>query len=116
MLPTGHITLCFPKGPEKMLECGCTATVAVVQGRRLLLGDVGDSQAVLGSCEDESRGLFGAEVVTERHCGRNMQEAARIRTGFSRCTQILEDGYVKVCSLLPACKGMFLSFFCTLHA
>jgi len=47
-----------------MLECGCTATMAVVQGRRLLLGDVGDSQAVLGSCESSAEGTFNAEVDT----------------------------------------------------
>lgn len=29
---------------EKMLECGCTCTAAVIQGTCLCLADVGDSQ------------------------------------------------------------------------
>ena len=39
-----------------MLEFGCTATVAVLQGRRVCLANVGDSQAVLGSCNEQVRG------------------------------------------------------------
>jgi hypothetical protein len=32
------------------LECGATCTVALLQGRRLVVGNVGDSSAVLGRC------------------------------------------------------------------
>ncbi|GAX81526.1 hypothetical protein CEUSTIGMA_g8954.t1 [Chlamydomonas eustigma] len=88
------------RGPEKMLECGCTATVAVVQGRRLLLADVGDSAAVLGSCTSDNvvceECNFSAEALTERHWGLNAAEAERLRTDYGHCTRILEDGYVKM--------------------
>lgn len=84
-----------------MLECGTTATVAVVQGHRLCLGCVGDSTAVLGSCPDEEgealhlTGDVSAEVLTERHWGRHEAERRRIEAGYAHCSKVLEDGYVK---------------------
>lgn len=36
-------------GPERLLEFGCTCTCAMVQGRSVVLANVGDSVAVIGS-------------------------------------------------------------------
>lgn len=83
-----------PQGPEKLVEFGCTATLAVVQGNRLCLANVGDSQAVLGSMDDE--GEISAEVITQRHYGKHEGEAARIRQQHAHHTRILDDGYIKV--------------------
>jgi len=78
---------------EKMLECGCTCTAAVIQGTCLCIADVGDSQAVLGS--DEGTGFKG-QVVTMRHHCLNPEELERIKTQHSGTTRALEDGYIQV--------------------
>mmetsp|Transcript_37336 Transcript_37336/g.83082 ORF Transcript_37336/g.83082 Transcript_37336/m.83082 type:complete len:363 (-) Transcript_37336:1554-2642(-) len=84
---------CNGKGPEKLLECGCTATAAVIHGRTLCLADVGDSQAVLGHDDGER---YHGTIVTERHHGFHKKEAARIKAEHSQWAKLLEDGYLQV--------------------
>eukprot|EP00955_Chlamydomonas_euryale_P093953 364818-Chlamydomonas_euryale.AAC.12 len=94
-LPGGvQVYRCNGRGPEKMFEFGTTATVAVLQGRRLCLGNVGDSAAVLGSW-DTARSCYTGEIVTRQHWGLDKEEAARINEGFSSLTKVLDDGYIK---------------------
>jgi hypothetical protein len=45
--------------PTRPLECGATCTVALLQGRRLVVGNVGDSSAVLGRCVHGRRARAG---------------------------------------------------------
>ena len=98
-----NVYRCQDKGAQtgdKFLESGSTATVAVVQGRRLCLGCVGDSSAVLGSCppssdQDHYNGDVTAQLLTRRHWGCDEGEKERIVSGFSSTTRVLDDGYVK---------------------
>jgi serine/threonine protein phosphatase PrpC len=83
-------------GKEKMLECGCTATVVVVQGGCVCLADVGDSLAALGHDDEEGGGRYTGEFITRRHHGRDLEEAERIHTSCGAKTQVLEDGYIHV--------------------
>ncbi|GBF97075.1 phosphatase 2C-like [Raphidocelis subcapitata] len=77
------------------LECGATCTVALLQGRRLVVGNVGDSSAVLGSLDDE--GGVTARLLTRQHCGLHPEEAARIEAGYAGRVRILpNDGYMSV--------------------
>jgi serine/threonine protein phosphatase PrpC len=81
------------KGTEKMLECGCTATVVVVQGGCVCLANVGDSLAALGHDDGER---YSGELITRRHNGRDPEEAARVSASCGCRTQVLEDGYIHV--------------------
>ena len=82
--------------PEKIMECGCTCTAIILQGRVLILANVGDSLAVLGSRSRVEEGHFQAEVVTVRHHGLNKEEAERIQAKHSHVVQLLDDGYLSV--------------------
>lgn len=80
---------------SRLLECGATCTVAVMQGRRLVVGNVGDSSAVLGSLDED--GGVSARLLTFQHCGLHPAEAARIAEGYSGRVRILpNDGYMSV--------------------
>ncbi|KAI8462570.1 MAG: phosphatase 2C-like domain-containing protein [Monoraphidium minutum] len=81
--------------PLRPLEFGATCTVALLQGRRLVVGNVGDSSAVLGSLDDE--GGVTARLLTFQHCGLQPTEAARISEGYGGSVQIMpQDGYMAV--------------------
>lgn len=86
-------------GPERMLEFGCTATVAVVQGNTILLGNVGDSAAVLGTDTGTS---YTARLLTERHNGHVACEAQRVRGTQPGEVEVKDgprgDGYLQVLS------------------
>ncbi len=67
------------QGPEKQLECGCTCTAAIVQGRTVCLANVGDSSAVLGSRSAEgSAQPYAHRVLSVQHNVHNPDEAERI--------------------------------------
>ena len=78
---------------DKYLEGGCTATVAVMQGSTVVLANVGDSQAVLGTrlAPGQSSGV----VVTTRHWGRDPREAERMGA-YGESVRLLADGYLQV--------------------
>lgn len=74
------------------LECGATCTVALLQGRRLVVGNVGDSSAVLGRwvglqllCAGEwgagglvGRGVLGALVCCSRLVVDNVADSSMV--------------------------------------
>jgi hypothetical protein len=75
------------------LECGATCTVALLQGRRLVVGNVGDSSAVLGTLDED--GGVAPRLLTRQHCGLHPDEAARIADGYEGRVRILpHDGCV----------------------
>lgn len=82
-------------GAERLLEFGTTCTVAVLHQGRLLLGNAGDSSAVLGSRQPD--GTYSGEEITVRHWGLNHEEAQRIMSSKAGRVEILEqDGYLSV--------------------
>jgi len=82
-------------GTDRLLELGTTATLAVLQGRHLLVANVGDSAAVLGS-RTAAGGYEGLEV-SERHWGLNPDEARRVTASVGRRVELLRsDGYLAV--------------------
>lgn len=79
---------------DRLLECGTTCTMAVVQGDRLCIANVGDSAAALVSLVD---GDVEARFLTTDHNGRNDEEAQRITRDHGRMARISEDrGYLSV--------------------
>jgi hypothetical protein len=58
-------------GPAwRPLECGATCTVALLQGGRLVVGNVGDSSAVLGRC---ARGQPATRLGGSRVCSHGLR-------------------------------------------
>lgn len=82
---------------ERMLECGCTCTVAVIQGDCVCIANVGDSTAVLGS-DRPCNSSYSAAVLTTLHHGLNAAEAQRIAAanGPSGAHILPHDGYLSV--------------------
>eukprot|EP00882_Tetradesmus_deserticola_P018075 GHRQ01019398.1.p1 GENE.GHRQ01019398.1~~GHRQ01019398.1.p1 ORF type:complete len:322 (+),score=115.03 GHRQ01019398.1:568-1533(+) len=79
---------------DRLLECGTTCTMAVVQGDRLCIANVGDSAAALVSLSD---GDVEAHFITTDHNGRNKNEAERITQNHSTSARISDDrGYLSV--------------------
>lgn len=82
-------------GCDRMLECGTTCTLALVQGDQLCLANVGDSSACLVSLTND--GDVAARLLTVDHNGMNEEEAARIRSQHSKFASISEDrGYLSI--------------------
>ncbi|GIL51740.1 hypothetical protein Vafri_7664 [Volvox africanus] len=86
-------------GPERLLEFGCTCTCAIVQGNSVVLANVGDSAAVLGSDTGTS---YAARTLTLRHNGHNEAEAKRIKAASPGVVTVKDgangDGYLQVLS------------------
>lgn len=77
---------------QRMLECGTTCTLAVVQGGRVAVANVGDSPAIIGSLEDEP----AVRTLTIQHNGCNPLEAQRIKDGYGEFARIVSQGYLSV--------------------
>eukprot|EP00775_Hariotina_reticulata_P006723 gene6723-6942_t len=87
---------------DRLLECGTTCTVAVVQGDQVCLAHVGDTAAALVSLSDDD---VVARFVTVNHNGRNQDEAHRIASRHGCMSRISEDrGY------LSTFAGMWAGF------
>ncbi|KAK9840651.1 hypothetical protein WJX81_007029 [Elliptochloris bilobata] len=79
----------------RLLECGTTCTLALLQGRSLAVANAGDSSAVLGWALPG--GGYEAEELTVRHCCREAGEAERFRRDHSASIELLlADGYISV--------------------
>ncbi|KAL4422971.1 hypothetical protein ABPG75_009168 [Micractinium tetrahymenae] len=92
--PTGDKAYTAAHAGSRMLEFGTTATLAIVQGTSLAIGNVGDSLAVLGREEGEE---YLADVVTERHFGWDPAERARVEAACGdSATVSQDDGYLIV--------------------
>lgn len=77
-----HAVLCWPlQGCDRLLECGTTCTLALVQGDQLCVANVGDSSAALVSLTND--GDVAARLLTVDHNGMYDEEAARIRSQYS---------------------------------
>ncbi|GIL86703.1 hypothetical protein Vretifemale_14948 [Volvox reticuliferus] len=86
-------------GPERLLEFGCTCTCAIVQGNAIVLANVGDSAAVLGSDTGTS---YVSRTLTLRHNGHHEEEAKRIKAASPGVVTVKDgvtgDGYLQVLS------------------
>lgn len=62
-----------------MLECGCTCTAAIIQGKCVYLADVGDSGAVLGWRVEggEEAGKGGGKEAGKENGKEGSKEAAK---------------------------------------
>ncbi len=96
------------RGAEKILECGCTATVVAVQGGCVCLANVGDSLAVLAQDDGER---YTGQYITYKHNGRDERERERIDSLFASKTKVLE-----VRCRLDRCKGGKCGWFVELMA
>ncbi|PRW20200.1 phosphatase 2C 12 [Chlorella sorokiniana] len=78
----------------RLLEFGTSATLALVQGRSLVVADVGDSLAVLGREEGDQ---YVGEIVSVRHFGWDEGERQRLQEQCGDSVSIAgEDGYLTV--------------------
>ncbi|KAG2498060.1 hypothetical protein HYH03_003821 [Edaphochlamys debaryana] len=86
-------------GPERLLEFGCTCTCAVVQGRSVVMANVGDSLAVVGTDTGSS---YASRTLTVRHNGHMPDEAKRIKETYPGLVTVKDgpnsDGYMCVVS------------------
>lgn len=82
---------------DRLLECGTTCTLAVVQGDQLCVANVGDSAAALISLTDD--GDVAARMLTTDHNGHNAGEVGRITTKHGHMARISDDrGYLSICA------------------
>lgn len=82
-------------GCDRLLECGTTCTLALIQGDQLCVANVGDSAAALVSLTDD--GDVAARMLTVDHNGMDRQEAARILGQYGHVASISDDrGYLSI--------------------
>eukprot|EP01023_Acetabularia_acetabulum_P007228 TRINITY_DN13075_c0_g1_i7.p1 TRINITY_DN13075_c0_g1~~TRINITY_DN13075_c0_g1_i7.p1 ORF type:complete len:246 (-),score=38.15 TRINITY_DN13075_c0_g1_i7:187-924(-) len=79
---------------EVLLECGATCSMAVIEGDRLWVANVGDSTVVLGSKRED--GSLDAEAVSVTHNCLNMDEQKRLQSKGHNKISLLNDGYLRV--------------------
>lgn len=78
----------------RLLEFGTTATVALLQGSALRVGNAGDSLAVLGT---QAGGALGAKLVAVEHNCMNSDELARVTAeAGERVHGCPASGYLKI--------------------
>lgn len=82
---------------DRLLECGTTCTLAILQGDAIAVAHVGDSAAVLVRLREDD--TVEARFITVDHNGRNVSEADRIDKSHARTTSICRHrGYMRVVS------------------
>ena len=75
------------RGTPAAWRCGA-------QGDTLVVANVGDSNAVLGSDDGDA---YCGRVLSRRHCGSETEEAVRLREDWGAVVSVNEeDGYVTV--------------------
>lgn len=78
----------------RVLEYGTTATVALVQGRDVVVANVGDSMASLGR---EDAGAYHVDLVSTRHYAADPAERARLEADHPDALDLSDpDGYISV--------------------